>query len=501
MNDCVLDGGLRRDRRALGRLGQQSRLSPGKISATLNGASIYVVAKRSAAPDRAAIYFAAKRRPEWIRDERGAPMFEDIAHFPAPSRPPAIRRCSRPASWPPRRTSRRRGSASAGSTLASSSAAGSGPEATTSGRERDPMWERVDPPLRPFRTVARASRMFGYAGPPDARAGEVYAKHIVTDMYARAVQGGARRRRALGGAPARADLRARAVELPHEPWQARIVEAGRARLVEARAVEEPPVALPDPRADRVVAAGDRIGVDHLVGNQVGHARPVALDGLAVQVRDQILPAVGGQDGLVGAGGRVEGDLLSYRPAALLELLRGVADHDEGGARECEVGPGTAGGLEALRHGGVHVLAQVGRAVERVHVEAVAHLAGDPAEVPVHSRDEDRDPRVGNRAGVEEGRHQVEAIEPALEVEPGSVLPGVPDRAEGLHDLAELRPRRLELHREAALVVPLHLGSEAEDETPPRGLLQIPREVGEHHRAPREGDRDRGAELDRGGRGR
>ena len=51
------------------------------------------------------------------------------------------------------------------------------------------MWERVDPPLRPFRTAARASRMFGYAGPPDARAGEVYAKHIVTDMYARAVQG------------------------------------------------------------------------------------------------------------------------------------------------------------------------------------------------------------------------------------------------------------------------------------------------------------------------
>jgi multiple sugar transport system substrate-binding protein len=31
--------------------------------------------------------------------------------------------------------------------------------------------------------------MFGHRGPPNAMAGEGYAKSIVTDMYARAVQG------------------------------------------------------------------------------------------------------------------------------------------------------------------------------------------------------------------------------------------------------------------------------------------------------------------------
>jgi len=31
--------------------------------------------------------------------------------------------------------------------------------------------------------------MFGYAGPPSAKATEVYSKYIVTDMYAKAVQG------------------------------------------------------------------------------------------------------------------------------------------------------------------------------------------------------------------------------------------------------------------------------------------------------------------------
>jgi multiple sugar transport system substrate-binding protein len=31
--------------------------------------------------------------------------------------------------------------------------------------------------------------MIGYAGPPTARATEVYSKYIITDMYAKAVQG------------------------------------------------------------------------------------------------------------------------------------------------------------------------------------------------------------------------------------------------------------------------------------------------------------------------
>ncbi len=169
----------------------------GKIGATLNGASIYVVAKRSAAPDRAPIYFAAKRRPEWIRDERGAPMFEDIDPFPIPAGVvptpgyPAVFSHAVLGYSPNRQAAREllrwlHGREQFGRWLR---AAGGYNVGATRIWERDPLWERIDPPLRPFRTAARASRMFGYAGPPNALAGDVYAKYIVTDMYARAVQG------------------------------------------------------------------------------------------------------------------------------------------------------------------------------------------------------------------------------------------------------------------------------------------------------------------------
>jgi hypothetical protein len=50
-------------------------------------------------------------------------------------------------------------------------------------------WEKTDEALKPFRTAGRGSRMIGYAGSPSAKATEVYSKYIITDMYARAVQG------------------------------------------------------------------------------------------------------------------------------------------------------------------------------------------------------------------------------------------------------------------------------------------------------------------------
>jgi len=55
--------------------------------------------------------------------------------------------------------------------------------------ETHPMWERTDEPLRAFRDAPRGTRMLGYAGPPTAKATEVYTKYIITDMYAKAVQG------------------------------------------------------------------------------------------------------------------------------------------------------------------------------------------------------------------------------------------------------------------------------------------------------------------------
>ncbi len=51
------------------------------------------------------------------------------------------------------------------------------------------MWDKIDKPLRVFRTAARKTRIFGYAGPSTAKATEVFSKYIITDMYAKAVQG------------------------------------------------------------------------------------------------------------------------------------------------------------------------------------------------------------------------------------------------------------------------------------------------------------------------
>jgi len=55
--------------------------------------------------------------------------------------------------------------------------------------ENHPMWGKVDEPLRMFRTAARTTRIFGHAGPATAKATEVFSKYIITDMYAKAVQG------------------------------------------------------------------------------------------------------------------------------------------------------------------------------------------------------------------------------------------------------------------------------------------------------------------------
>ena len=43
--------------------------------------------------------------------------------------------------------------------------------------------------MLPLRATARQGRLPGYAGPADRRAAEVLSKYILTDMYAKAVQG------------------------------------------------------------------------------------------------------------------------------------------------------------------------------------------------------------------------------------------------------------------------------------------------------------------------
>ena len=155
----------------------------GEISATNNGASIYIFAKRN---------------PEKIKDERGEPMWRDIQHFAIPAGPNgptplyvtafshALMKYSKnqPAAreflkW-----------------LHSKEQFGKWFEVENGYSvgantfwESHPMWEKVDDALKPFRLAPRDSRMFGYAGPPSAKAAEAYSKYIITDMYAKAVQG------------------------------------------------------------------------------------------------------------------------------------------------------------------------------------------------------------------------------------------------------------------------------------------------------------------------
>jgi multiple sugar transport system substrate-binding protein len=50
------------------------------------------------------------------------------------------------------------------------------------------MWNQ-DPMMLAFREAARSYRLFGYAGPPSAKATEAFSKYIVVDMYAKAIQG------------------------------------------------------------------------------------------------------------------------------------------------------------------------------------------------------------------------------------------------------------------------------------------------------------------------
>ena len=55
--------------------------------------------------------------------------------------------------------------------------------------EQHPLWSSIDAPMKIYRQAAASSRMFGYAGPPSAKATEVYSKYILTDMFAKSVQG------------------------------------------------------------------------------------------------------------------------------------------------------------------------------------------------------------------------------------------------------------------------------------------------------------------------
>jgi multiple sugar transport system substrate-binding protein len=153
----------------------------GTISCTLNGASIYL---------------EAKRKPDTYLTETGAPMKDDILHAPLPTGPAGqfsyhlpmsnmlmaysqnqkaakdfLRWIMSPEVYRPWFTSQQGYSVGA-----------------TTLWENDSLW-KGDAVMLPFRSAARTGHFPGYAGPPDRKAAEVLSKYIIVDMYAKAVQG------------------------------------------------------------------------------------------------------------------------------------------------------------------------------------------------------------------------------------------------------------------------------------------------------------------------
>jgi len=175
--DCCDEGGLAWDD-----TNNNRAFHAGEISATLNGASIYIV---------------GKRQKEKIKDDKGEPMYTDIGHAPLPAGPSgayllflnqsdALMKYSKNQKLAKdfmRWVHKKENYGKWFTTQEGYSVGG------TKIWENDPMWAKLDEPLKMFRTAARNTRLFGYAGPSTAHATEAFTKYVITDMYAKGVQG------------------------------------------------------------------------------------------------------------------------------------------------------------------------------------------------------------------------------------------------------------------------------------------------------------------------
>jgi len=153
----------------------------GTISATLNGASIYL---------------EAKRKPDSYQTEKGQPLWQDILHAPLPKGAAGQFGYHLPMSNMLMSYSKNQDAAKKFLVWMTSkdvyqkwfnSQQGYSVGATTMW-EQDPLWQK-DPVMLPFRAAARAGRFPGYAGPADRKAAEVLSKYIIVDTYAKAIQG------------------------------------------------------------------------------------------------------------------------------------------------------------------------------------------------------------------------------------------------------------------------------------------------------------------------
>ncbi|MBV9529824.1 MAG: extracellular solute-binding protein [Bradyrhizobium sp.] len=153
----------------------------GSCSATNNGASIYL---------------EALKKGDAYQTEKGAPLKDDILHAALPKGPAGQFSFHVPFSNMVMKYSKdlkatREFVRWIGSKetferwFVSQRGFSVGP---TTDWEKHKLWND-DPIMLPFRTAARSGRFAGYAGPSTRKAGEVVTKYIITDMFAKAVQG------------------------------------------------------------------------------------------------------------------------------------------------------------------------------------------------------------------------------------------------------------------------------------------------------------------------
>jgi multiple sugar transport system substrate-binding protein len=153
----------------------------GTISATNNGASIYI---------------EAKKKPDTYQTEKGTPMFKDIVHADIP------KGAQGPFNLPGLFTDMLMGYSK--NQKASKDFLRwahskdvydvwfTSQQGYTCGAtkvwETHKVWD-ADPVMKPFHDLPAKGRLNGFAGPPNRKAAEVVTKYIVVDMFAKAIQG------------------------------------------------------------------------------------------------------------------------------------------------------------------------------------------------------------------------------------------------------------------------------------------------------------------------
>jgi multiple sugar transport system substrate-binding protein len=160
--------------------GNNKAFLKGTISATNNGASIYV---------------EAKRKPDTYLTERGTPLWQDTLHAPLPKGPGGQFNLPIPCTNGLMSYSKNQKAAKDflrwinskevyGQWFTSQQGYCGG---ATKDWEKDPVWS-LDPVLLPFRDIPYKSRLPGFSGPPGPASAAAITNYIITEMYAKAIK-------------------------------------------------------------------------------------------------------------------------------------------------------------------------------------------------------------------------------------------------------------------------------------------------------------------------